>query len=102
MITPRDISYDLKTGHGIVVVDEGQSFDANEVAELFSRNDPRGRFVKVIAGQRTCAGYEKLTELSAVQRRHIARWRQAISRHVSKQRKTPFSCQVATENPRPF
>jgi hypothetical protein len=60
VITPLNVSYDFCTGRGIVVVDEGQSCDAAEVAELFGRIDPQVRHVKVIAGRRPCASYEKL------------------------------------------
>jgi hypothetical protein len=59
VIAPRNISYDFKTGRGVVVVEEGQRCDASEVAEFFGRI-PQVRFVRVTAGRRPCARFEKL------------------------------------------
>jgi hypothetical protein len=58
MITPRNISYDFKTGKGVVVVEEGQSLDLRKVVALFAAVDLQVQHVKVISGQRTCASFE--------------------------------------------
>jgi hypothetical protein len=54
------ISYDYRTHAGAVLLDEGCRCDVTQVVELFAAVDPQVRFVKVIAGRRTCVNYEKL------------------------------------------
>jgi hypothetical protein len=60
VITPRNISYDFKTGKGVVVVDDDASLDLGKVVALFAAVDPQIRHIRVIAGRRACASCEKL------------------------------------------
>jgi hypothetical protein len=60
MIAPLNVSYDFKTGSGALVVDEGVSCNAADVAEVFNRIDPVVRLVKVMIGRNQHAVFQKL------------------------------------------
>jgi hypothetical protein len=60
MITPLNISYDFKTRSGALVVDDGVSCDATDVADVFGRIDPEVRLVRVMIGRHQRAVFEKV------------------------------------------
>jgi hypothetical protein len=60
VIAPRNISYDFRTHHGVVVIDEGQSCDVTDVADIFGRIDPEVRLVKVMIGRHQHTVFEKV------------------------------------------
>jgi hypothetical protein len=60
VITPLSISYDFRSRSGALVVEEGQSCNAGDVAEIFGRIDPQCQRVRLMIGRNQRAVFERV------------------------------------------